>query len=601
VKLRYSKPPWPDALQKIRVHFSRGNPMRFSPIKFLHGLLYTAPVLFLSLAACGGGGGGSTPPPAVPLASAYILSVNVTGVSGVGVVLRNNGGNDLTVATPGTYPFTTAVVAGSGYDVTVLSHPSSPVQVCTVTSPLGSMPAANLTVAVSCVAAYTIGGTIQGDSTIAVSGIGPILQNNSGDDLFIPVLPGGGAPVNFKFNIPVAGGNYNVIQLSRAKSPGQTCDGTTPGSLISPAASGAVSANVILTITCVAANIAPKSAYVTNSTDNTVSAYVINPTTGVLTAGAALTTGAQPYSVSVDPTGRFAYVANHSSSNISAYSIGGTGALTAIDANGAVTGTQSTIAAGTYPISVTVHPSGKFAYVVNESSASISAYSIDTTSGALSAIDANGAVTGTQATIATGTNPYAVTIDPLGKFAYVANYNDGTISAYTINQTSGALTAMTSSPFTAGTGPSSIAIDPTGKFAVVANNVGNNVMSYTIDSSGILTLKSTTGVIALSAPRSVAINPNTGGYAYVANAGGGTTGITAYTINPDGTLTAGASYAAGTTPISVNVDPSGQFVYVANLGSPYGVSTYTIVAGGALTLVGTAATGTGPTSVTTTQ
>jgi sugar lactone lactonase YvrE len=33
--------------------------MRFSPIKFLHGLLYTVPVLFLTLAACGGGGGTS--------------------------------------------------------------------------------------------------------------------------------------------------------------------------------------------------------------------------------------------------------------------------------------------------------------------------------------------------------------------------------------------------------------------------------------------------------------------------------------------------------------------------------------------------------------
>jgi 6-phosphogluconolactonase len=444
--------------------------MRFSPIKFLHGLLYTAPVLFLTLAACGGGGGST---PGGSLAASYILSVNVTGVSGVGVVLRNNGGNDLTVTTPGTYPFTTAVVAGSGYDVTVLSNPSSPVQVCTVTSPLGSMPAANLTVGVSCVAAYTIGGTITG----AATGTGPILQNNGGDNLYIPSLVANSG-VPFTFTIPLANGStYSVTQLSRAKSPGQDCSSIT-------AASGVVStANVTnVAITCVAASIVPKYAYVTNSTANTVSAYAINPTTGVLstTAGTAQPTGAQPYSVSVDPAGRYTYVANHSSNNISVYSIASsTGALTAIDANGAVTGTQSTIAAGTYPISVTVHPSGKFAYVVNESSANISVYSVDTTTGALSAIDADSAP-GTQATIATGTRPFAVTIDPLGKFAYVANYGDGstasTISAYTINQTSGALTAL--APVAAGTGPSSIAIDPTGKFAVVANKVSDNLIFY---------------------------------------------------------------------------------------------------------------------------
>ncbi|MEO8343610.1 MAG: hypothetical protein ABI536_07295, partial [Gallionella sp.] len=65
--------------------------MRFSPIKFLNGMLYTAPVLFLTLASCGGGGSST---PSSSLASAYTLSVNVTGVSGVGLVLRNNGGND---------------------------------------------------------------------------------------------------------------------------------------------------------------------------------------------------------------------------------------------------------------------------------------------------------------------------------------------------------------------------------------------------------------------------------------------------------------------------------------------------------------------------
>jgi 6-phosphogluconolactonase len=578
--------------------------MRFSPIKFLHGLLYTAPVLFLTLAACGGGGGST---PGGSLAASYILSVNVTGVSGVGVVLRNNGGNDLTVTTPGTYPFTTAVVAGSGYDVTVLSNPSSPVQVCTVTSAMpATMPASNVTVGVNCVNAYKIGGTINGDPSIAVSGIGPILHNNNGEDLFIDILPASGVSRTFTFNIPVASGvSYAVTQLSKAKSPGQDCSGgITNGT---GTVSGADITNV--SITCVSVPTVPKYAYVTNSTANTVSPYAINATSGVLTAGTALTTGTQPYSVSVDPTGRFAYVANHSSNNISAYSIDGAGALSAIDANGAVSGYQATIAAGTYPISVTVHPSGKFAYVVNESSADISVYSIDSTTGALSAIDANGAL-GTQASIATGLTPYAVTIDPTGYFAYVANYGNvtnpaGTISEYAINQTSGALTSI--GTVTAGAGASSIAIDPTSKFAVVTNQVAENVMSFTI-TSGALTpadMKPLTG----SSPRSVAINPNTGGYAYVANANSGD--VSAFSISNIGILTpilcgSGAgcntnnNFLAGTTPVSVNVDPSGQFVYVANFSSN-NVSTYTIGGGGALTSVGTAATGTGPTSVTTTQ
>jgi DNA-binding beta-propeller fold protein YncE len=595
--------------------------MRFSPIKILQGLLCSTPLLVLLLAACGGGGGGGSTPSA-PLASAYTLSVNVTGLAAAsGVVLRNNGVDDLAVSAPGVYPFATKVVSGTSYNVTVLTQPSSPVQLCTVTGPSGTMPASNLTLGVNCVNAYTIGGTITG----AANGIGPILRNNGGDDLFIPAVQSGVA-VSFTFSIPVeSGASYTVTQLSQARSPGQDCSSITPVSGVASTSSAASG----VSITCTLANTVPRFAYVTNSTAKTVSAYTIDAAaSGVLsTAGAPVATGAEPYSVSVDPTGRFAYVANHSGNNISAYSIDTSttstaGALTAIDANGAVGGYQATIAAGTYPISVTVHPSGKFAYVANESSNSLSVYSINTTTGALSAIDADGA-TGTQASIATGTRPYAVTIDPTGYFAYVANYDSGNISAYSINQTSGALTSL--GTVLAGTGPSSIAIDPTGKCALVANNASDSVESYIVNSDGTLA----TGVTVLSpngsAPRSIAIDPFTGQYAYVANAGAlsypsPAGSVSALSINPTtcaiaeinaDAIGASPTIAADVAPISINVDPSGAFVYVANFGaiSPQGyitngsVSVYSINGAGALTFVENAPTVTGTTisSVTTTQ
>ena len=93
------------------------------------------------------------------------------------------------------------------------------------------------------------------------------------------------------------------------------------------------------------------------NSDN-VSAYSIYPTTGALTAliGSPFAAGDGSFSVTVDPSGKFAYVANHLSDNVSAYSINSTtGALTAISG--------SPFAAGGGPHSVTVDPSGKFAYV----------------------------------------------------------------------------------------------------------------------------------------------------------------------------------------------------------------------------------------------
>jgi 6-phosphogluconolactonase (cycloisomerase 2 family) len=75
----------------------------------------------------------------------------------------------------------------------------------------------------------------------------------------------------------------------------------------------------------------------------TISVYTINQITGALTAGTAVAAGTAPYSVTVDPSGKFAYVANEGSANISVYTINQTtGALTA----------GTAVAAGSGPISV---------------------------------------------------------------------------------------------------------------------------------------------------------------------------------------------------------------------------------------------------------
>ena len=45
--------------------------------------------------------------------------------------------------------------------------------------------------------------------------------------------------------------------------------------------------------------------------------------------------------------------------------------------------------------------------------------------------------------VAAGTQPVSVTVDPSGRFAYAANWNSNSIWVYTINQASGALTPIT--------------------------------------------------------------------------------------------------------------------------------------------------------------
>jgi DNA-binding beta-propeller fold protein YncE len=62
----------------------------------------------------------------------------------------------------------------------------------------------------------------------------------------------------------------------------------------------------------------------------------------------------------------------------------------------------------------------------------------------------------TPATVGTGTTPHAVTVDPTGRYAYVANSGDNNVSQYTIGA-GGALNVMTPATVGAGATPYSAA------------------------------------------------------------------------------------------------------------------------------------------------
>src|SRR5262249_42574537 len=83
-------------------------------------------------------------------------------------------------------------------------------------------------------------------------------------------------------------------------------------------------------------------------------------------------------------------------------------------------------------------------------------------------------------------SPYSVA--STGKFAYVPNLNDGTVTGYAVNAQTGALTVLAGSPFPAGSHPSSVGFDSSVAFAYVANFDDANLLGYSINSStGALT------------------------------------------------------------------------------------------------------------------
>jgi 6-phosphogluconolactonase (cycloisomerase 2 family) len=570
--------------------------MRFSPTKFLHGLLCTAPILLLTLAACGGG--GSSP---APLDVYYNVIGSVNGHTSDGLVLLNNGGDPQVVAS-GVTGFSFAPI-NTGYNVTVLSHPDH--NKCDVTNGSGPRQAVDVTsVIVNCAPAFTISAAITN-----VTGTGLVLQNNGRDNMLIPASSAA-ATQTFTFSTPVIdAASYVVSVLTQPHTPAQDC---APTSTSSGTVSGV---DVTVSIACgpvVTPPPADRYVYTANNGStgtNGVSTYT--SASGVLTAGALASTGSGPSSIAVDPAGQFAYVTNSNSNSISAYSISG-GVLAPLDLDALTAGNQNTIATGKDPVNIAIHPSGKFAYVVNYLANSVSAYSIDA-AGVLARIDSNGATTANETSIPARNGSISIAIHPEGGYAYVANAFDNSVSVYSIDTVSGALTAIDANGSTGGTGgpsyistngtlPYSLKVDPAGQYLYVANRTTNQVSIFAIGGAGgpgTLSMPNVQTVAdnGASDPVTIAMHP-TKQFAYVVNSGN-------KTVNVYSTATAGwgswQSFApTGKDPIAISIDRTGQYAYVANSGDST-ISAYSINATtGVLTPVASPfSAGTSPYGVTT--
>ena len=123
-----------------------------------------------------------------------------------------------------------------------------------------------------------------------------------------------------------------------------------------------------------------------------------------------------------------------------------------------------------------VDPLGRFAYVANLVSdasdpSTISMYTINPTTGMLTPT--------TPATVPTGLFPQGIAIDPLGRFVYTANSDDSSVSMFTINQTTGVLTPTTPAsvstliPGELVSKPGFLTVDPTGRFLYLSAPVSN--------------------------------------------------------------------------------------------------------------------------------
>lgn len=313
-------------------------------------------------------------------------------------------------------------------------------------------------------------------------------------------------------------------------------------------------------------------AYVIASAVSEIQANTLDGNGNVTPIGGPIATGVDPHHVDVDRGGRFVYVSNHDSSFVSGWLINQDGSLNPMNP-----APGSPVTADVQPHSSVIDQTDAFLYVVSGTGAStLTAYTINTSTGLPTPIAGQ--------SFAVGTHGHNVTISPNNLFLYVAAESSGEVYAFSRNTTTGALTAQ-----------GVVSGMPTCDAVVVSNNNGflyaaytNAVDAFSINGqNGALTRIGTfptNNAGGGAGPHSMALHPN-GQTLYTANLNSTTGTISVFGVNTNtGALTELQSppIPTGPQPNSVAIHPNGAFLFTADATAAGQLSRFAINADGTL-------------------
>jgi len=328
---------------------------------------------------------------------------------------------------------------------------------------------------------------------------------------------------------------------------------------------------------CLAGNVRAGFLYVINQINgasNQIYGYNVNESTGALTAlaGFPVATGGNgtfnthSEQITIDRRNRRLFVINDGSNTVSAYSINSaTGALTALPFSPIALGTGiwATIAA---------HPSGS-PLIVGDSAGKVNSYNITATT----ATAAAGSPFSTGAA-----SPFSSVFSRDGSYFYTGGNSGNSFAGFSVDQANGVLTALAGSPFTSNFNPKPHAADSSGRIFTstrTSNNPEPNTGQVGVftTSSGVPTgVTGSPFVSGLTNAVDGVLSPNEMFY-YVADRIGNRVG--AYQIAGSGSSTtltavAGSPFASsGTFTDALVFNNSGNFLFAAN-GDSRNITTY---------------------------
>jgi len=412
----------------------------------------------------------------------YSIGGSLTGLAG-GQVTLFNGKDNITLSSNGTFKFLIPAAADTSYAATVSTQPTG--QVCTVKNGNGNVYSDINSIEVNCTGnpsrfAYAIGATSGQVQQYSIS---------SGGSLSPLSTPYISVPTPVEFMAIARSGKYAYIASGNSILQYAIAANGNLTTLSQPSIDiGMFSAQIA---------ISPdgKFAYSANQFDSFISQFLINADGTLSKQRTSKVAASAPYAIAIHPSGKYLYASDLNGHNVLQFNINIDGTLVPMN--------NSSISAGggVGVMSIAVHPSGKFAYATQDSTNKVSMFNIDA-DGGLTPMTPNAANTGAE--------PVSVTISPDGKYAFVtnigSNHSGNTISQFLIGST-GILTPLSTATVTSGIGPNFMAIDASSRFAYSANTTSSNISQYSIGTTGFLTPLQGLNISAPSYTYSLVIAP----------------------------------------------------------------------------------------------
>lgn len=174
-------------------------------------------------------------------------------------------------------------------------------------------------------------------------------------------------------------------------------------------------------------------------------------------------------------------------------------------------------------------------------------------------------------------DPETVEPVPRSKYLYVSNSADNTIMGFKIARTTGALTELANSPWSAATGPDDMCADPNGEFLFVSNSLLGDISVFEVGAdNGDLTEVPGSPFAAGASTGKCHVDP-AGVHLYTVSASN--LAIHVFDIEDDGTLSEIQAESTGAVLSASGLSASGTFYIAAESGTGL-LHTYFVIPGG---------------------